>query len=145
MDRILILAEKDGDAVELARTLRSAGFDARVVDSPEAARAELGSTAVDLTIIDLDLRALRGARGLELAREVRTAYPSTRVMLASTSHLTQRQLERIDCGAVAFLAKPFALEHAPAVVRSCLACGRQQVRRLWHAQGAAPAPSSYAP
>lgn len=144
MDRILILAERDGDNDALADTLRSHGFDASVRDSADAVRSELRSTSIDLVIIDLDLRALRGARGLELAREVRSAYPATRVMLTSTSCLTERQLERTDCGAVAFLPKPYDLDRAPGLVHRCLSCCCEQLRRLWHAQGAAPAPSSYA-
>ncbi len=143
MDRILILADRDHSAAELAATLRVAGFETHLVDSAEAARSELAASAIDAIVIDLDLRALRGARGLSLAREVRTAYPSTRVMLTSTSLLTQRQLERTDCGAVVFLPKPFDLARAPGLVRECLDCCSEHVRRLWHAQGAAPVSSSY--
>lgn len=144
MDRILILANRDGEADELAGALRDAGFEICIVESVDAARAELASAPIDLSIIDLDLRALRGARGLDLARELRTAYPETRVMLTSTSFLSERQLERTDCGALAFLPKPFDLGRAASNVRRCMDCACEQVRRLWHAQGAAAEPSSYA-
>lgn len=142
--RILILAFPDGDAADLARTLRAERFDVVVVETADDACAELAaSPPFDLCLVDLDLRELRGGRGLDFARELRTAYPATRVVLSGTSFFTERQLERTDTGAAAFFAKPFDLFGAPAFMEDCIA-RRIHLRRLWHAEGAPRPSTSYA-
>jgi CheY-like chemotaxis protein len=54
---------------------------------------------IDLMMPDLN--------GLELARHIRHAFPRVRVVLSSAYHLSARQVERADCGAVAFVPKPY--------------------------------------
>lgn len=132
MDRILVFAKPETATFELVSTLVRNGFDVFAVDSKQSTLAELARRHVDLVIVDLDLRAL------DLAREIRSAYPLTRVVLTGCVSLTERQLERLDCGAVAFFPKPFDLRGAAAFMRKHLTC--MGVRRLWHAEQ----PTSYA-
>jgi DNA-binding response OmpR family regulator len=133
MDRILIFAKPESATSELVSTLARNGFDVLSVDSRAAVSAELDRRHVDLVLLDLDLRAL------DLAREVRAAHPATRVVLTGCVPFTERQLERLDCGAVAFLPKPFDLRRAAAFMRSHLT-PLAYLRRLWHAEQ----PTSYA-
>jgi DNA-binding response OmpR family regulator len=133
MDRILIFTKPDSAAAELASVLARDGFDTFTVESRSSVLAELARRHVDLVVIDLDLRAL------DLARELRTAYPATRVILTGCVSLSERQLERLDCGAVGFLRKPFDLRGAPSFVRTHLH-SHSHFRRLWHAEQ----PTSYA-
>lgn len=134
MDRILVFSNSDSAASKLVFTLVADGLDAFLVESRSCLQAELTRQQVDLVIIDLDLRAL------DLARDVRTAYPLTRVVLTGSVPLTERQLERLDCGAVAFFRKPFDLRSAAPNMRAHLATPVAHSRRLWHAEW----PSSYA-
>ena len=127
MDRILIFAKADRAASQLAFALIAAGFDAFAVESRSSVLAELARRHVDLVVIDLDRRAL------DLAREIRTAYPGTRVVLTGSVPFTERQLERLDCGAVAFLRKPFDLRSAASFMRANLV-SLSHLRRLWHAE-----------
>lgn len=132
MERILVFSKPESAATELVSALACDGFDAFAVQTKAAVLAELARRHVDLVVLDL------GIRELDLAREVRTAYPATRVVLTGSVSLTERQLERLDCGAVAFLPKPFDLRGVGSFVREHLVC--PSVRRLWHAEQ----PSSYA-
>lgn len=133
MDRILFLTKPDGATTELVSTLARAGFDCFAVDSRSTLLLELASRPVDIVVLDLDLRAV------DLAREIRAVYPLTRVVLTGCVSLTERQLERLDCGAVAFFPKPFDLRGAASFMRRHLGC-LGTCRRLWHAQQ----PASYA-
>jgi DNA-binding response OmpR family regulator len=133
MDRILVFTKPESAARQLVSTLARDGFDAFAVESRSYVLAELARRHVDLVVIDLDLRAL------DLARELRTAYPGTRVVLTGSVPFTERQLERLDCGAVAFFRKPFDLRSAASFARAHLS-SLSHSRRLWHAER----PTSYA-
>lgn len=133
MNRILIFTKPESAAQELVSKLSRDGFEAFAVSSRALVLAELARRHVDLVLLDLDLRAL------DLARELRTAYPGTRVVLTGRVCLTERQLERLDCGAVAFFRKPFDLQGAAAFMCRHLTCA-SHFRRLWHAEQ----PASYA-
>jgi DNA-binding response OmpR family regulator len=132
MDRILFFAKPESATFELVSKLAHEGFDAIIVSSRSSVSVELARRHVDLVLIDLDLRAL------DLAREIRTAYPATRVVLTGSVSFTERQLERLDCGAVAFFPKPFDLRCAAPFFRRHLQT-LSHLRRLWHAEQ----PTSY--
>ena len=60
----------------------------------------------ELSEQEIDLM-MRESSGLHLAREIRRRYPGVRTVLTSAYPLGQRQLERLDCGVVGFVPKPF--------------------------------------
>jgi len=97
---ILLVEPADSDAAILASALRVEGFDVVVAKTTTLAREVLAAQNVALAIIDLMLKdgGSGGKNGLELARELRGAYPAMRVLLTSSYHLSERQLERADCG-----------------------------------------------
>jgi DNA-binding NarL/FixJ family response regulator len=66
------------------------------------------------------LRADYGTNGLDLARELRRDHPGTRVLLTSSYHLSERQLERADCGVSGFIPKPYDLREVVEFVRAKL-------------------------
>src|SRR6202012_4298570 len=75
--------------------------------SQEALRAlGVASSGIDLALIDL---MMPGLNGLELARQIRRLHPGVRVVLSSAYHLSVRQVERADCGAIGFVPKPYRL------------------------------------
>lgn len=122
----------------LASALRVAGFRVVTADSAKGAREALAEGDVAVAVIDLMLRSDGGTHGLELAREVRAAYPLTRVMLTSAYHLSARQLERVDCGVSGFIPKPYDVGEVVEFLRTKLS-GPPSSRRLLSA------PPPYAP
>ncbi len=116
MPKVLVVDDHAEKREDLARALRLAGFDTRVTGS-EAALAVATSSAIDLAIVDL---MLHGTNGFELARRMRTSVPSVRVVLTSEYHFSTMQLDRIDCGAVGFVPRPFELEELTSFLWSKL-------------------------
>jgi DNA-binding response OmpR family regulator len=133
MTTILLVDVADADAAILASALRVEGFDVVVTKAANDARQVLASRPVALTIIDLMLRSEGGANGLELARELRGAYPAMRVLLTSSYHLSERQLERADCGVSGFIPKPYDLSEVVDFVRLKVSSPPSS-RRLWCAE-----------
>jgi DNA-binding response OmpR family regulator len=133
MTTILLVDVADTEAAILASALRVEGFDVAVAKSANDAREVLASRPVGLAIIDLMLRAENGANGLELARELRTRYPSMRVLLTSAYLLSERQLERADCGVSGFIPKPYDLREVVDFVRTKVSAPPSS-RRLWCAE-----------
>ena len=66
-------------------------------------------------MIDLMMPELNG---LELARHIRQSFPHVRVVLSSAYHLSARQVERANCGAVAFVPKPYRVGELCRFLRS---------------------------
>lgn len=131
----------------LASALRLEGFEVMVASSAEEARRALEQAPTALAVIDLMLRTEPTSSGLDLARELKQRHPEVRVLLTSSYHLSERQLERADCGISGFIPKPYDVAE---VVRFIVAkvSGPQSGRRLWHAEsasGVVPSVDSSAP
>lgn len=135
MTNILLVDAPDGDASLLASALRVEGFQVVMAASATTAREAIAQTPVTLAIVDLMLRADGGTNGLELARELKQAHPSMRVLLTSAYHLSERQLERADCGVSGFIPKPYDIVEVVSFIRS-KSSGPPSSRRLWHAEEA---------
>ena len=61
---------------------------------------------------------LHGTNGFELARELRARAPEVSVILTSDYHFSTTQLAKMDCGAIAFVPRPFALPELTAFLRA---------------------------
>jgi DNA-binding response OmpR family regulator len=118
MATILLVDAPEGDAAVLASALRVEGFTVVVAPSAAEAKAALAASPVTLAVVDLMLRTDGGTHGLELAREIRALSPTTRVLLTSAYHLSERQLERADCGVSGFIPKPYDLTEVIAFLRA---------------------------
>jgi DNA-binding response OmpR family regulator len=130
---ILLVDAPDGDASLLASALRVEGFRVVLASSASAARAALAEEPVILALVDLMLRTDAGTNGLELAREIKLGYPLVRVLLTSAYYLSERQLERADCGVSGFIPKPYDVGEVVSFVRAKVS-GPPSSRRLWHAE-----------
>lgn len=104
MARMLIVDGEDSQRRALSAGLSVEGFEAVFAGSAPDALQILSSSPIDIAMIDLMMPELNG---LELARQIRRAFPSVRVLLASAYHLSARQVERANCGAEAFVPKPY--------------------------------------
>lgn len=105
MARVLVIDDQADKRVALAAALSSEGIDAQAIGSAEAPHAARTS-APCLAIVDL---VLHGTNGFELARRLREEAPAVGVILTSEYHFSPTQLARVDCGAIAFVPRPFSL------------------------------------
>ncbi|MDB4933605.1 MAG: hypothetical protein JWP87_577 [Labilithrix sp.] len=127
------ISPPDGDASLLASALRVEGFQVVLAGSASEARAALEQGTVALALVDLMLKTDAATNGLELARELKLAYPGLRVLLTSAYYLSERQLERADCGVSGFIPKPYDVGEVVSFIRAKVS-GPPSSRRLWHAE-----------
>jgi DNA-binding response OmpR family regulator len=132
---ILLVDAPDGDASLLASALRVEGFQVVLAGSASEARVALGQAPVALALVDLMLRTDGVTNGLELAREIKLGHPGLRVLLTSAYYLSERQLERADCGVSGFIPKPYDVVEVVSFIRTKVS-GPPSSRRLWHAEAA---------
>lgn len=133
MSTVLLVDPSDAEAALLASALRVEGFEVLVRSTASGAREVLAEGPVALVILDLRVRGEAGATGLALARELRAAYPATRLVLTSAYHLSERQLERADCDVSGFIPKPYDLREVVSFV-SAKASAPPSSRRVWPAE-----------
>lgn len=116
LPRVLIVDDEENQRRTLSIGLKLDGFEVSVAGSAaDALRRLAAPPPIDLTMIDL---MMPGLNGLELARQIRRLYPTVRVVLSSAYHLSARQVERADCGAVGFVPKPYRLDELCSFLRS---------------------------
>jgi CheY-like chemotaxis protein len=117
MPRVLIVDDEENQLRSLSIGLKLEGFEVVVAGSSHDALQALREAAanIDLALIDL---MMPGINGLDLARQMRRLYPGVRVVLSSAYHLSARQLERAECGAVGFVPKPYRLAELCTFLRS---------------------------
>jgi DNA-binding response OmpR family regulator len=118
LPRLLVVEDDPNHARVTAIGLRVEGFDVEVAQSADAALELMTAQSFDVAVVDL---MLPGTNGIQLARLVRERHPATRIVLTSAYHLSERQLVRVDCGAVAFVPKPFDLNELARFLRGKLA------------------------
>lgn len=116
--RILIVDDEENHRKTLSIGLRLEGFDVSEACDGEGALRCLEAGPVDLAIVDL---MMPGINGLDLARRMRFRHPDVRVLLTSAYHLSARQIERADVGAVGFMPKPYQLRELVTYLRAKLA------------------------
>jgi DNA-binding NtrC family response regulator len=105
--RILIVDDEENQRRTLSIGLKHEGFDVLTAASAaEALQTFQEHPGIEVAVIDL---MMPGINGLDLARQIGRLYPGIRVVLASAYHLSARQFERADCGACAFIPKPYSL------------------------------------
>ena len=116
--RILIVDDEENQRRALGIALRLEGFTVEEAADGDQALRRLEGCPFDLAIVDL---MMPGINGLDLARRMRFRWPGVQVILTSAYHLTERQLERADVGAVGFVPKPYRFDDLLGFVQSKLA------------------------
>jgi len=123
--RVLVVDDDASAARQIALALEINGLEAHVAQDSDEALALLPQTdeattetdAFDLVFIEL---MLPRRSGLELARELRKRFPALRIVLTGAYHLSERQLSRAGCNAIAFVPKPCEPSVVAAFVRQKL-------------------------
>lgn len=125
MPRVMVVDDQTEKRAALCAALVGEGFDAIAAGSDDAARTA-HEAAPQLAIVDL---MLHGTNGFELARRLRSVAPEVGVILTSDYHFSPTQLERMDCGAIAFVPRPFALPELALFLRAKLDTRPESSRR----------------
>lgn len=115
-ERVLVVDDQADKRAALAAALSGEGFEVECVCSAEAAQVAC-ERAPQIAIVDL---MLHGTNGFELARRLRASAPTVGVVLTSDYHFSPTQLARMDCGAIAFVPRPFEPSELAAFLRDKL-------------------------
>jgi DNA-binding response OmpR family regulator len=114
----VLVVDDDADrALPLVEALRLHGFRALGATSLQAVTPAAEAAQFDFAIVEM---MLNGTHGFNLARALRTHQPTTRVMLVSEYEFTETQLSKVDCGAMAFVARPFSVDMIVEFIRQKL-------------------------
>ena len=118
MPSVLIVDSESTQRRSLSLALKLEGFHVSLAESESDAKRHLEEqSGYDVVMVDLMIPELNG---LNLARSIRQTFPKTRIVLTSAYPLSQRQLERTECGAVGFVPKPYELDEVSRYLRSKL-------------------------
>lgn len=105
--RVLVVDDEENQRQTLSIGLKHEGFEVFTASSALDAVKKLAEVdGIEVAVIDL---MMPGINGLDLARQIGRLHPGIRVVLASAYHLSARQFERANCGACAFIPKPYQL------------------------------------
>lgn len=118
--RVMVVDDDASSAKQVAIALELEGVEAQTAADSDEALATLAEglpVSVDLVLIEL---MLPRRSGLELARELRKRFPDLRIVLTGAYHLSERQLARAGCNAIAFVPKPCEPGVVAAFVRQKL-------------------------
>jgi DNA-binding response OmpR family regulator len=116
MPCVLIVDDEENHRRTLSIGLKLEGFDViEAAAGADALRVLTLPPPVDIALIDL---MIPGLNGLDLARQIRRMFPHVKVVLSSAYHLSARQVERADCGAVGFVPKPYQLAELCSFLRA---------------------------
>jgi len=151
---VLIVDSESAQRRSLSLALRLEGFRVAVASkSTDVMRTLRETPGYDIVMIDLMIPELSG---LDLAREIRSAFPlsptngwegdapasprttSPQIVLTSAYPLSQRQLERTECGAVGFIPKPYEIDEVARYLRE-LSTRKPGLRRPTPMPGSTPA------
>ncbi|HEX7602024.1 MAG TPA: response regulator [Polyangiaceae bacterium] len=127
MARVLVIDDDPSQARQVALALQVEGIDSCVACGAGEAFAALEASPVEMVLLEL---MLPGTNGLDLARQVHERFPEVRIVLTGAYHLSERQLLRSDCGAMAFVPKPFEARAVAGFLRSKMPAPPPSVRRL---------------
>src|SRR5919108_3794510 len=106
----------------LERALRNDGMAPRAFEAAEPALDALRREAPDVLITDI---RMPGASGLELLRRIHDARPELPVIVMTAHSDLANAVSSYEGGAFEYLAKPFDIDQAIALVRRA-ASGSQQ-------------------
>jgi CheY-like chemotaxis protein len=115
---IMVVDDNEQSRSVAARILRNEGYRVIEAQSGEQARERLAGTN-DVEVVLTDVAMPGGIDGLELARQVTTLSPSTRVVLMSAY---AQFFPRLNTSAVPFplLIKPFTSDQLARQIRETL-------------------------
>ncbi|MBN2802470.1 MAG: response regulator [Deltaproteobacteria bacterium] len=101
--KILIINDNAAELASLVAGLEAEGFQISGTTDPSSALESLSQIKFDVALIDLMISKVNG---LQLARDIRSSFPSVNTMLMSDYLLGPVQLAKADTGVIGFIPKP---------------------------------------
>jgi two-component system, cell cycle sensor histidine kinase and response regulator CckA len=126
-ERVLVVDDEPAVRRLLARILRSRGYDVFEMEDAHSALAFMNSTnrPMDLVVTDIVMPSMSGVR---LAEQVRTQWPSTKVLFVSGFPTTDA-IPASEMSSTPLLGKPFTPDQIEAKVRELLDGGNALAKR----------------
>jgi DNA-binding NtrC family response regulator len=115
--RIAILDDEAIVRRELSRSLDREGYETECFADGESALKRLGEARFDLLLCDL---RLPGLSGIEVMRTVRSADPSTEVIILTGYASVESAIEAIRAGAYHYVTKPLKIAELKLLVERAL-------------------------
>lgn len=113
-ERILIVDDEESMRVTLSAILRDEGYDVATAGSGEEAVELCSKESFGAVLMDV---RMPGINGVEAFRRIRRHQQAVRVILMSAYSVDDLRDAALDEGAIAFLAKPLAVETAIDLIR----------------------------
>ncbi len=115
--RVLVIEDEPGIVDFVRRGLQGSGFEVTAAtDGVEGERLALGGE-FDAVVLDL---MLPGRPGMEILQTLRTARPTTPVVVLTARGEIEDRVAGLEAGAVDYLVKPFSVAELVARVRAHL-------------------------
>ncbi|MBP9674739.1 MAG: response regulator [Bacteriovoracaceae bacterium] len=102
--KILIVDDSKFSRTTLGQVLKEADYEIIGLAGSASEAQNLLSSSVDILILDLVLPEING---IEFAKQVRTSFPSIKILMISSLGQEHIILEALSAGAIDFLKKPF--------------------------------------
>ncbi len=118
----MIVDDERGIREILARLVRRAGYEAVEAADGVHALAAIGREAPDALLLDI---GMPGVDGLEVLRQAKRVAPLLPVVMITSHAGTEDIAAALQCGARAYLVKPFAHEDVLRVLRGVIPAGLQ--------------------
>lgn len=126
-NHILIVDDELPFSKSIQRVLRGAGYETSIANDGFSAGSQLSALKPALMTLDL---SMPGLDGFDVIRFVRHSaiISSTRILVVSA--LNEQELRKaLECGADAYLQKPFANSELLASVEMLMGCNRSLVSK----------------
>ncbi|HEV2756305.1 MAG TPA: HD domain-containing phosphohydrolase [Actinomycetota bacterium] len=114
---VLLVDDEESFRAMLGRLLERAGYSCSAAADAPQARDALRHRSFDLVLADVDMP---GTSGLDLAREIRTDYPDTAVVMVTGIDDTRVARAALELGAYGYVVKPFEANEILVEVASAL-------------------------
>jgi DNA-binding response OmpR family regulator len=135
-DKLTVLVAEDDDKLLdfIAKSLRADGFAVEKAANGKEALQVIEQTAIDLVVSDVMMPEMNG---FELCRVVKNNvnYSHIPYILLTAKSNAEAELEGLQCGADAYITKPFKWKHVVAVIKNLLE-SRERLRLKFSEQPA---------
>ena len=115
--RLLVVDDEESLAEFLRLLFEKEGYDVRIANSVEAARAEFAARTFDLVLCDI---LMPDGNGLELLKEIKEKSPRTAVIMMTAYASNKSAVEAMKLGAYNYISKPFNVEELTVVASGAL-------------------------
>jgi DNA-binding NtrC family response regulator len=114
---ILLIDDEPIALANLSHVLEREGYTVTACNDGESGLAAMQSTEFDLVLTDL---RMPGIDGMDVLRHIRESTPEVPVIMITGHATLDSAVDAMKAGAYHYIAKPFRLDEARAVVRSAL-------------------------